>query len=160
MTGNAEKIISYYKNKTRFELKMESIRKIKQKLKITDTSLHSVMRGNPDILLEQFDDIFTSSTNNKATDKRLIDSIGDYGLYNTLRYHNFDLKKVEQEIKDLGVYGSQSRAALSRQMKKLKQMLHTWSEQNIQSNSIIDSIRNKLADKNDKRYDEPPDIAC
>ena len=160
MTGNAEKIISYYKNKTRFELKMESIRKIKQKLKITDISLHSVMRGNPDILLEQFDDIFTSSTNNKATDKRLIDSIGDYGLYNTLRYHNFDLKKVEQEIKDLGVYGSQSRAALSRQMKKLKQMLHTWSEQNIQSNSIIDSIRNKLADKNDKRYDEPPDIAC
>ena len=120
MTGNAEKIISYYKNKTRFELKMESIRKIKQKLKITDTSLHSVMRGNPDILLEQFDDIFTSSTNNKATDKRLIDSIGDYGLYNTLRYHNFDLKKVEQEIKDLGVYGSQSRAALSKTNEKVE----------------------------------------
>ena len=88
---------------------MESIRKIKQKLKITDTSLHSVMRGNPDILLEQFDDIFTSSANNKATDKLLIDSIGDYGLYNTLRYHNFNLKKSRQEIKDLGMYGSQSK---------------------------------------------------
>lgn len=155
MTGNAEKIISYYKNKTRFELKMESIRKIKQKLKITDTSFRSVMRGNPDILLEQFDDIFTPSANNKATDKRFIDSIGDYGLYNTLRYHKFNLKKVEQEIKDLGMYGSQSRAAFSRQMKKLKQMLHVWSEQNMQSNSIIDSIRNKLAEKNDERYDEP-----
>ena len=68
-------------------------------------------------------------------------------MLNTLYHHNFELQKVEQEIKDLGLYGSTSRCALGRQMNKMKSMLRAWNEQSTNANSTIEEIREKLENK-------------
>ena len=70
-----------------------------KKLKISDTSYYNVMRGNPNILLEQFDCIFTPSANSKAADTSLINGFTDYTLFCTLCFHKFNLKTIEQDIK-------------------------------------------------------------
>lgn len=144
MVSNPTEILEYYQKKTRFELKMETKRKIRNKLKIPDTSYHSVMRGNPNILLEQFDCIFTPSANNKAADVPLINNFHDYTLFCTLYLHKFNLKMVEQDIKDRRLYSQKSRCAFGRKMNKIKSMAHAWSEQSMNTNAVLEGIRKKL----------------
>ena len=147
MVSNPTEIMAHYEKKTRFELKMETKRKIRNKLKIPDTSYHSVMRGNPNILLEQFDCIFTPSANSKAADTSLINGFTDYTLFCTLCFHKFNLKTIEQDIKDRRLYGPNSRCALGRAMNKVKSMAHAWNKQSTNANSIIEEIREKLESK-------------
>ena len=76
MVRNPTEIMAYYEKKTRFELKMETKRMIMKKLKIPDTSYYSVMHGNPNVLLEQFDCIFTpTSYNDKLINTSFIGNI-------------------------------------------------------------------------------------
>ena len=147
MVSNPTEILEYYQKKTRFELKMETKRKIRNKLKIPDTSYHNVMRGNPNILLEQFDCIFTPSANSKAADTSLINGFNDYTLFCTLCFHKFNLKTIEQDIKDRRLYEPNSRCAFGRAMNKVKSMAHAWNKQSTNANSIIEEIREKLESK-------------
>jgi hypothetical protein len=147
MVSNPTEIMAHYEKKTRFELKMGTKRMIMKKLKISDTSYYNVMRGNPNILLEQFDCIFTPSANSKAADTSLINGFTDYTLFCTLCFHKFNLKTIEQDIKDRRLYGPNSRCALGRAMNKVKSMAHAWNKQSTNANSIIEEIREKLESK-------------
>ena len=147
MVSNPTEIMAHYEKKTRFELKMGTKRMIMKKLKISDTSYYNVMRGNPNILLEQFDCIFTPSANSKAADTSLINGFTDYTLFCTLCFHKFNLKTIEQDIKDRRLYGPNSRCALGRAMNKVKSRAHAWNKQSTNANSIIEEIREKLESK-------------
>lgn len=98
-TSNAAFILDYFQNKTRFEVKLENKRKIQKELGIKKIDYHSVMNAFKNVVLTQFDKIFTS--NIPQSDTMQINNIVDYGLWCIIRYYNFDLKNIEQEIKDM-----------------------------------------------------------
>jgi hypothetical protein len=141
-TGNITAILDYFQNKTRFEVKLENKRKIQKELNIADTDFNSVMNVQKNILLAQFDKIFT--TNVATTDSMQINNIVDYGLWCIIRYHNFDLKSIEQEIKDIKLYEDKTKGAMGKQMKKIRMMMKTCLNQCYGADSVIEWIRDKL----------------
>lgn len=73
-----------------------------------------------------------------------INNIVDYGLWCTIRYHNFDLKSIEQEIKDMKLYEDKTKGAMGKQMKKIRAMMQAYLNQNHHADTVIESIREKL----------------
>lgn len=142
-TGITEAILNYFQKKTRLEIELESKRKIIKKLGISDTDFHSVMNTQKNILLFQFDEIFATDTLSKA-DSIQIHNIVDYGLWCIIRYHNFDLRSIEQEIKDISLYSDKTKGAMGKQMKKIKIMIQASLNQTHNADYILSQIRDKL----------------
>ncbi len=141
-TGNTDSILDYFANKTRLEVKLENKRKIQKELDIENTDYQSVMNCQKNIVRAQFDKVFGSEV--PATSKMEINNIGDYGLWCAIRYHNFDLQRIEQEIKDIRLYGDKTKGAMGKQMKKIKAMMQAHLNQSYAADSVIDGIREKL----------------
>lgn len=142
-TGTAKSILNYFQGKTRFEIKLENKRKIMKELKIFDTDFHSVMNTQNNILLSQFDKIFDTNVVSKVTSVEL-DNIFDYGLWCIVRYHNFDLRSIEQEIKDISLYSNKTKGAMGKQMKKIRAMIQASLNQDHSADKILFQIRDKL----------------
>lgn len=142
MTGNAASILNYFQTKTRFEVKLENKRKIQKELGIENTDYHSVMNASKNIILAQFDKIFTSNV--PQSDTMQISNIVDYGLWRIIRYHNFNLKSIEQEIKNMKLYEDKTKGAMGKQMKKIRTMMQSYLNQNHSADTIIEGIRKKL----------------
>ena len=141
-TGSTESILNHFTGKTRFEVKLENKRKIQKELGIANTDYLSVMNCQRNIVLHQFDKIFGSDA--PATGDMKINNIVDYGLWNIIRYHNFSLQSIEQEIKDMKLYEDKTKGAMGKQMKKIKAMMQAYLNQNHNADTIIDSIRKLL----------------
>lgn len=109
---------------------------------IVDTDYHSVTNCRKNIVLTQFEKIFGS--NAPPTNEMKINNIVDYGLWNIIRYHKFDLESIEQEIKDLRRYQDKTKGAMNKQMKKIKAMMQAYLNQNHNADTIIDVIRGLL----------------
>lgn len=142
ITDNAASILDYFKGKTRFEVKLENKRKIQKELGIGDTDYHSVMNASKNIILNQLDKIFAS--NIPQSDTMEINNIVDYGLWCIIRYHNFDLKSIEQEIKDMKLYEDKTKGAMGKQMKKIRAMMQSYLNQSHDADTIIEGIRAML----------------
>ena len=140
--SSAASILDYFDGKTRFEVKLENKHKIQKELGIENTDYHSVMNASKNIILSQFDKIFSS--NIPQSDSMQINNIVDYGLWCIIRYHNFDLKNIEQEIKDMKLYEDKTKGALGKQMKKIKAMMQAYLNQNHDADTVIERIREKL----------------
>ncbi|PXV61227.1 hypothetical protein CLV62_12560 [Dysgonomonas alginatilytica] len=141
-TDNSTSILDYFQGKTRFEVKLENKRKIQKELSIENTDYQSVMNASKNIILTQFDKIFTS--NIPQSDTMQINNIVDYGLWCIIRYHNFNLKSIEQEIKDMKLYEDKTKGAMGKQMKKIRAMMQAYLNQNHDADTIIEGIREKL----------------
>ncbi len=141
-TGNARAILDYFDGKTRLEVNLENKRKIQRALSISDTDYRSVMGCRENIVLAQFDKIFGSCTS--SVGEVSINNIVEYGLWNIIRYHNFDLQSIEQEIKDLRLYGDKTRGAMGKQMKKIRAMIDAHLAQNHPANDAVERIREEL----------------
>lgn len=141
-TDNATSILDYFQGKTRFEVKLENKRKIQKELSIENTDYQSVMNASKNIILTQFDKIFTS--NIPQSDTMQINNIVDYGLWCIIRYHNFNLKSIEQEIKDMKLYEDKTKGAMGKQMKKIRAMMQAYLNKNHDADTIIEGIREKL----------------
>ncbi|NDV68807.1 hypothetical protein [Dysgonomonas sp. 25] len=142
--GNAASILDYFQGKTRFEVKLENKRKIQKELGIENTDYYSVMSASKNMILTQFDKIFTSSI--PQSDTMQINNIVDYGLWCIIRYHNFDLKSIEQEIKDMKLYEEKTKGAMGKQMKKIRAMMQAYLNQNHDADTVIEGIRKMLKD--------------
>ena len=57
-------IIDYFKKKTRFEITLDTPKKIMKYLNLTDTKIFSVLNSDTNPILTQFDRIFDNSTSN------------------------------------------------------------------------------------------------
>lgn len=142
-TGAEQSILNYFEGKTRFEIKLENKRKIMKELEISNTDFHSVMNTNKNILLSLFNKIFDTDTSHKSNTIQ-INNIVDYGLWCIIRYHKFDLRSIEQEIKDISLYSNKTKGALGKQMKKIKAMMQTFLNQEHNADSILSQIRDKI----------------
>lgn len=138
LVENADKIIEYFVGKTRFEVKLENMSKIKKELGIKDTSLKSVFSVKKNVVLSQFDKIFTERA---ISNKVKIETLLDFGIWNIVCNHNGNLKAIEQEIKDLGIYGRGSRAAFGRTMKRIKEMAQIWGNQEMEKDVVLEKVR-------------------
>ena len=140
--NDTEAILNHFRGKARLEVKLENKRKIQKELGIAHTDYDSVMNCRKNIVLAQFDKIFGSDA--PVTKEMKINNIVDYGLWNIIRYHNFDLQSIEQEIKDLKLYEDKTKGAMGKQMKKIKAMMQAYLNQNHNADSVIDGIRGLL----------------
>jgi len=141
-TNAAETIKEYFNEKTRFEVKLETTRKIKKELGIEDTSINRVLSLDKNVVLTQFDKIFSDSS--MVNETLSINNITDYGLFCAIRYHKGNMQGVEQEVKDFNIYGIASRGAYNRQMQKVKKMAKSWSNQEMGRDNAISQIRELL----------------
>lgn len=142
LIANPASILDYFQGKTRFEVKLENKRKIQKELGIENTDYQSVMNTQKNIILSQFDKIFSSNIPQSNTME--INNIVDYGLWCIIRYHNFDLKSIEQEIKDMRLYEDKTKGAMGKQMKKIRAMMQAYFNQNHDADTVIEGIRAKL----------------
>ena len=142
LTNNADAIKEYFKGKTRFEVKMETQRKIRKDLEIEDTAVNRVLHTEKNVVLSQFNKVFIKGKEDEPISHKIKpNNILDYGLLNTIRFYNGDMQKIEQEIKDFGLYGANSRGAMNRQIRRIKEMVRAWSNQEHDTDNEIDQIR-------------------
>ena len=142
LIDNPASILNHFEGKTRFEVKLENKRKIQKELGIEHTDYQSVMNTQKNIILSQFDKIFSSNIPQSNTME--INNIVDYGLWCIIRYHNFDLKSIEQEIKDMKLYEDKTKGAMGKQMRKIRAMMQAYLNQNHDADTVIEGIRAKL----------------
>ena len=98
--SNKSEICEYFKGKTRFEIRLTTQKKIKDYLGITDTKIQSVLNSTSNPILKQFNKVFGESTKNEHPDIN-IDNWENYSMYLILKEQGFDLKLVEQKIRNL-----------------------------------------------------------
>lgn len=141
MTGKRNEIQKYFKGKTRVEMRLEGKRKIKNELKIPDTSWDSLEMVENNPLLKQFNKVFTVET---VVECPVMDSLNYFLMYNYVKYYNGNLKRIEQNIKDNVV--SKSRGTLGKQMKKIAEIARTLKQDEPKDDNVLSEIRRLLSD--------------
>ncbi len=141
MTGKRNEIKKHFVGKTRVEMRLEGKKKIKNELKILDTSWNSLklVKNNP--LLRQFNKVFTSET---VVEYPAMNKINDFLMYNYVKSYNGDLKKIEQSIKDNIPY--KSRGTLGKQMKKMAEIAKILKQNEPKDDNVLSEIRRLLSD--------------
>jgi len=143
MLQNPQNVIDYFKGVTRFEMNLDSPKKICSFLNITSTHITNIFSSDVNPLLKQFNKIFGEK---EVESKYSITNYEDYAMKTIIEKHNGDLKKIEQEMKDLQVYSSNSRSGLNERMKKIKHLLFEMNNTS-KPNNILGEFRQLLEEK-------------
>lgn len=139
--NDPDSIIKYFKDKVRFEMELKNSKQICKSLNISSTHINYIFGTQVNPLLVQFNKIFGEG---KIEHKHYITNYEDYSMQAIIEKHDGDLKKIEQEMKDLNVYSSKSRTGLSERMKKIKQLHSEMYSKTHNSTNILAEIRQKL----------------
>lgn len=135
--SNKEQVLDYFNNKTRFELSLDTPRKIRQYTEVEDTYIENVLNTKANPLLKIFDCIFgnvEACNNTKAQD---YDTLSMNLLLS--KYDN-NLKKIGQTLKSY----FKSRSGFVKRMKKIQALLaENQASSDIQGN-ILQDVRNLL----------------
>lgn len=142
LLDNPDTVIDYFSGKTRFEMELDSPKKICKFLNIGTTHINYIFGSEVIPLLVQFDKIFGEG---EIENKYSVTNYEDYAMRTIIEKHNGDLKKIEQEIKDLNIYSFKSRTGLSERMKKIKQLHSEMYSKTHDSTNILAEIRQKLS---------------
>ncbi|CCX62318.1 putative uncharacterized protein [Bacteroides sp. CAG:598] len=134
-----QSIIEYFKGKTRFEITLDTSKKIMNYLNLADTKITSVLNSNANPILMQFDKVFGNSSTNFSVSNTTFDNYEDWSMKILIETYNRDLKRLEQEIRTK--YPSRS-GALKR-MKKIEAVYHAMTSASTSENAI-EKIRNLL----------------
>ncbi|EGK00082.1 hypothetical protein [Dysgonomonas gadei] len=144
LLDNPDAVIGYFSGKTRFEMELDSPNKICKFLNIGSTHINYIFGSDVNPLLVQFNKVFGKG---EIENKYSITNYEDYSMQAIIEKHNGDLKKIEQEMKDLHVYSSNSRTGLSKRMKKIRQLHSEMYNKTHGSINILAEIRGKLSSK-------------
>lgn len=140
MTGKCNEIKEYFKGKTRVEMRLEGKKKIKNELKILDTSWNSLRMVEDNPLLRQFNKVFTVEA---VVEDSGINTFNDLLLSNYANSYNGDLKRIEQSIKDRLSY--KSRGTLGKQMKKFEKIVKAQRQDESKDDNVLAEIRRLLS---------------
>ena len=135
--SNKEQVINYFDNKTRFELSLDTTRKIKQYTEVRDTFIWDVLNTKANPLLKVFERIFgnveaCSSTNFLDYDTYMMDLL--------LVQYNNDLKQIEQTLKSL----FKSHSGLYKRMNKIQTRLADKQASTDKQGNIVQNVRSLL----------------
>jgi hypothetical protein len=135
--SNKEQVINYFDNKTRFELSLDTIRKIKQYTEVVDTYIWDVLNTKANPLLKVYEHIFCNVEACNGT------NLFDYDTYMMdllLTQYNNNLKQIEQTLKGL----FKSRSGLHKRMKKIQARLADKQASTDKQGNIIQNVRSLL----------------
>lgn len=141
LLDNPNTVIDSFSGKTRFEMELDSPKKICKFLNIGNSHINYIFGSDVNPLLVQFNKIFGED---EIENKYSITNYEDYSMQAIIEKHNGDLKKIEQEMRDLHVYSSNSRTGLLNRMKKIKQLHSEMYSKTHNSTNILTEIRQKL----------------
>lgn len=140
--NDPDSIIKYFEGKVRFEMELKNPKQICKFLNIGSTHINYIFGSDVNPLLVQFNKVFGEG---EIENKYSVTNYEDYSMQAIIEKHNGDLKKIEQEMKDLHVYSSNSRTGLSKRMKKIKQLHSEMYSKTHDSTNILAEIRQKLS---------------
>ena len=132
-------VTNYFIGKTRFEITLNTPRKIMNYLNLTDTKIFSVLNSDANPILTQFDKVFGNSSTNISVSNTTFDNYEDWSMKILIETYDRDLKRLEQELRTK--YPSRS-GALKR-MKKIEAVYHAMTSAST-SEKPIEKIRNLL----------------
>lgn len=132
-----QSVIDYFKGKTRFEITLNTVKKIMNYLNLTDTKIFSVLNSDTNPILIQFDKVFGNSTANMPN--TTFDDYENWAMKIILERYNGDLKLLEQDIRSK----FNSRSGASKRMKKFETVYHAMTSASTSENPI-EKIRNLL----------------
>lgn len=132
-----QSVIDYFKGKTRFEITLNTVKKIMNYLNLTDTKIFSVLNSDTNPILTQFDKVFGNSTANMPN--TTFDDYENWAMKIILERYNGDLKLLEQDIRSK----FNSRSGASKRMKKFETVYHAMTSASTSENPI-EKIRNLL----------------
>ena len=130
-------IIDYFKKKTRFEITLDTPKKIMKYLNLTDTKIFSVLNSDTNPILTQFDRIFGNSTSNIPN--ITFDDYESWAMKIILERYKSDLKLLEQDVRSK----FSSRSGATKRMKKFETVYRAMTSASTNENPI-EKVRNLL----------------
>lgn len=130
-------VMDYFKGKTRFEITLDTPKKIMKYLNLTDTKIFSVLNSDTNPILAQFDKVFGNSTANMPN--TTFDDYENWAMKIILERYNGDLKLLEQDVRSK----FSSRSGATKRMKKFETVYHAMTSASTSENPI-EKIRNLL----------------
>ncbi|MBB4038014.1 hypothetical protein GGR21_003940 [Dysgonomonas hofstadii] len=140
---NPNTIKNYFEGKTRFEMELNTPKRICEFLNTENTHISNIFKSNVNPLLTQFNKVFRYG---EVECKDYINNYETYAMVAIIKKHNGDLKKIHQEMKDLYIYSPNSRNGLADRMKKITALHFQMCNQSYNSNQILSEIRQKLSE--------------
>ncbi len=134
---NKNQVLDYFNNKTRFELSLDTPRKIRQYTDVKDTYIWDVLNTTANPLLKVFDSIFGNIVAYTKTKPQDYDTLTMDIL---LAQYNNDLKQIEQALR--GCY--KARSGLLKRMNKIQQHLEYKRTSADKQANILQDVRNLL----------------
>lgn len=132
-----QQIMDYFKGKTRFEITLDTPKKIMNYLNLTDTKIFSVLNYDTNPILILFDKIFNNSVTNISN--ATFDNYEEWSMKIILDSYNGDLKRLEQDVRNK----FSSRSGATKRMKKFEAVHHAMTSASTNEN-LIEKVRNLL----------------
>lgn len=132
-----QQIINYFKGKTRFEITLDTSKKIINYLNLADTKISSVLNSDTNPILIQFDKVFGNSITNIPD--TTCDDYENWAMKIILESYKGDLKRLEQDVRSK----FSSRSGATKRMKKFETVYHAMASASTNEN-IIEKTRNLL----------------
>lgn len=133
---NKQEVIEHFKGVTRFEVKLETISKVRSYLNIKDTYINEVLNAEANPILAMYDRVFGNATDAPNVQRSSYD---DFAMQTILKTYNGDLKTIEMILKSCFA----SRSGLSKRMDKVNWVLEKM-QYSTDSVNYINSVRNLL----------------
>jgi len=96
---NRNEVCDYFRNKTRFEIKLSTQDKIKSYLSVSDTKILSVLNSKANPIQFQFKQVFGSAI--KVKPEYNFSNYDDYCMSLIIESNNYDMKLVDQKVRSL-----------------------------------------------------------
>ena len=125
-----QQIMDYFKGKTRFEITLDTPKKIMNYLNLTDTKIFSVLNSDTNPILILFDKIFNNSVTNISN--ATFDNYEEWSMKIILDSYNGDLKRLEQDVRNK----FSSRSGATKRMKKFEAVHHAMTSASTNENLI------------------------
>lgn len=130
-------IMDYFKGKTRFEITLDTPKKIMNYLNLVDTKIFSVLNSETNPVLIQFDKVFGDSSTDIP--EITFDNYENWAMKIILKNYKGDLKQLEQDVRSK----FSSRSGASKRMKKFETVYHAMKSASTNDN-VIKKVRNLL----------------
>lgn len=134
---NKWEVVKQFNGVTRFEVKLETIGKVRSYLNLRDTYINEVLNAEANLILTMYDRVFGHTSD---VPEIQADTFDDFAMQKILNAYHGDIKTIEMTLKPLYA----SRSGFDKRMKKIRQ---TWAKiQNSASGGInhINSVRSLL----------------
>lgn len=133
---NRNEIMDYFYGKTRFEIRLENVAQIKERLGVNN-SIKDFFNALNTPIREQFDRVFDVSA--KRLDSSKCKGWDEWAIAHLLDYYKYDLKRIEQDMRVDGVFSSRNG-----HRNKMKLFEEIKSRICRKENDIIRHVRNLL----------------